>query len=120
MRELILVGAAAELFIAVLALFAGGGPSGGGLMAMVAALLGTSVAFGAQIFAVATLRPAMKAKTPEFTKAFGLGMAARFGSFLIIAVVILAFRSVLPPAWVGAGYLGMLLLLLFAETRFLK
>jgi hypothetical protein len=120
MRELIIVGAVAEALIAVIALFGGGGPAGGGLMAMVAALIGSAVAMSAQIVAVAVLRPAMLAKGAEFTKAWVTGIATRFASFVVVAVLIVTLREVLPPAWVAAGYLGMLLVLLFAETRFLK
>jgi hypothetical protein len=28
-------------------------------------------------------------------------------------------RDVLPPVWMAAGYLGMMLVMLFGETRFL-
>jgi hypothetical protein len=120
MRELVLVGAATEGVIVALALLAGGGVSAGGARAAVAALAGTSVAFAAQVVAVALLRPAMRAETREFTKRWAMGMASRFGGFLAVATLILALRDVLPPAWVGGGYLGMLLVLLFTETRFLR
>lgn len=119
MARLILLGAVVEGLVALIALFAGGGPAGGGVMAMVAALVGSSIAMGAQIAAIAMLKPHMQAKTADFTRAWGAGIAVRFGSFLVIAAVILLLRDVLPPAWVGAGYLGQMLVLLFAETRFL-
>lgn len=114
MRELIVIGAAAEALIAALGLILGG------VMAMAGALVGTSVAFGAQIVAVARLRPAMKAEVPEFTKQWVSGIGIRFGSFMVVAALIVGLRSVFPPAWVGAGYVAMMLLLLFLETRFLK
>jgi len=120
MRNLLLVGALTEMFVALVALFANGGPSDQrGIMAMVGALLGSGIAFGAQIVAVSLLRPAMGAETPKFAKAWVVGMGLRFGSFLVLAVLIITLRDTLPPLWVATGYLGTLLVLLFAETRFL-
>ena len=93
----------------------------GGTMAGVAALIGASIATAAQIAAVALLRPAMGSpKQSVFQQAWVLGMAVRFGSFLIIAVVMVMARDTLPLVWLAAGYLGTLLVLLFAETQFLK
>lgn len=115
MRNLILVGAATEAVVVVLALV---GP-GGGVMAVGAALIGTAVAFAAQLTAVALLRPAMGAKTPLFFQRFGLGIAVRFGSFVVLAALMVTLRTVFPISWMAAGYLGMLLVLLFGETRFL-
>jgi len=118
-RKLIVAGAAAEAIIAIVALVAGGGSAGGRVMALAAALVGTSVAFAAQLVAVAMLRPAMTAETPTFAKRWVGGIAVRFGSFVVLAVLMVTLREVLSPAWLAAGYLGMLLVLLFAETRFL-
>lgn len=114
MRRLALLGAAIEIVVAAL------GFALGGLMAGVAALVGASIASAAQVAAVALLRPAMQAKSAEFTKVWALGMAVRFGSFLVVAALILVARNVLPPAWLASGYLASLLLLLFAEYRFLR
>ena len=91
----------------------------GGTMAGVAALIGASLATGAQIAAVAMLRPAMQAKAGAFQQQWVLGMAVRFASFIVLAALMVTLKSLLPPAWLAAGYLGTLLVLLFAETRFL-
>lgn len=92
----------------------------GGMYAGLAALTGACIATAAQIFAVSVLRPAMQAAQYEFQKRWVLGMAIRFASFLILAMLMVVLKDVLPPAWLAAGYLGTLLVLLFAETRFLK
>ncbi len=114
LRALLLAGAALELL-------AGGlGFALGGLMAGVAALVGASLASAAQVAAVVLLRPAMRAESRTFQQRWALGMAVRFGSFLVIAALILLAKDVLPPAWLAAGYLSTLLVLLFLETRFLR
>ena len=92
----------------------------GGTMAGAAALIGASLATGAQIAAVVLLRPAMQAKAnARFQQQWVLGMAVRFASFVVLAVLMITLKSQLPPAWLAAGYLGTLLVLLFAETQFL-
>lgn len=114
LQRLVKAAAVVELLIG-LAAFAMGGPP-----ALAATLIGSGIAFSAQLAAVALLRPAMQAETPRFAQRWAIGMAIRFGSFIVVAAVILAAKAVLPPAWVAAGYLGMMLVLLVLETRFLK
>ena len=91
----------------------------GGMMAGVAALIGASIATAAQIAAVVLLRPAMNAPLGQFQQRWVLGMAVRFASFLALAGVMVLTRQSLPLTWMAAGYLGTMLVLLFAETRFL-
>jgi len=111
--RLVIVGALLEGGIAVAALLMDGP------MAMAAALVGAGIAFGAQTAAVVTLHPAMKGPQAEFQKRWVMGMAIRFGSFIALATLMIVLKDTLPPAWMGGGYLGTLLVLLFAETRFL-
>lgn len=111
--RLVLAAAVLELFCGVFG-YVLGGPTAG-----LAALVGASVASGAQIAAVVLLRPAMQATTPQFQQRWVLGMAIRFGSFLVLAALLVTLQQVLPPLWTAAGYLGTMLVLLFAETRFL-
>lgn len=113
-QRLVMIAAGLELMAALLGFL-----SGGGAMGAAAALIGASLATGAQIVAVLLLRPAMQAKQVVFQQRWVLGMAVRFASFVVLAAVMILTRSVLPPAWMAAGYLGTLLTLLFAETRFL-
>ncbi|MBI4542936.1 MAG: hypothetical protein HY705_07900 [Gemmatimonadetes bacterium] len=112
--KLVLTGAAAQTLVAVAAFAAGG------LLALLAALVGSTVALGAQIAAVAVLRPGMKAAAPEFNRRWATGIAARVASFALVAALMLGLKTTLPPLWTAVGYLTVLLSLLFAETRFLR
>jgi hypothetical protein len=114
LRRLVMLAAALETIAAVIAFAIGGAPAGA------AALIGASLATGAQIVAVVLLRPAMQGPQGRFQQRWVLGMAVRFGSFVVLAGVMIATRDVLPLAWMAAGYLVNLLTLLFAETRFLS
>jgi dipeptide/tripeptide permease len=88
--------------------------------AALAGLLGAAVALAAQAGAVALLRPAMGDRTPEFVSRWALGMAVRGASFLVVALLLIVLKDRLPVFWIAAGYLVVLMPLLFVETRFLK
>ena len=77
------------------------------------AAIGGSVALVAQLWAVALLRPKMRAPNPEFLARWLGGMGIRL---LGVGVVLIVSRTV--PALLG--YVGVLLPLLFLETRFLR
>jgi hypothetical protein len=111
--RLVVVGSVVEAGLGVAA-FVMAGP-----MALAATVVGSGIAMAAQIAAVVLLSPAMQAATPQFTQRWAIGVAIRFGSFVVAGAVMVAARDVLPPAWLAAGYLGMLLTLLFLETKFL-
>jgi len=77
------------------------------------AAIGGGVALLAQLWAVALLRPRMRAPNPEFMARWLGGMGIRLlgvGAVLIVSATL--------PALLG--YLGVLLPLLFLETRFLR
>lgn len=112
--KLALTGAAVETLVA------GAAYAAGGLIALLAALVGGAVAFGAQIAAVAVLRPGMDAAAPEFNRRWARGIATRAASLALVAALILGLKTTLPPLWTAVGYLTVLLSLLFAETRFLR
>jgi hypothetical protein len=82
--------------------------------------IGGTVALAAQLAAVALLRPAMQAPQPVFMARWLGGMGMR----VLAAGGLLAFaathRAALPPLPASLGFLGVLLPLLFLETRFLK
>jgi len=92
---------------------------GVGLVALAAALGGKPAAIGggvatiAQLWAVALLQPKMRAPNPEFMARWLGGMGIRF---LGVGVVLIVSRTV--PALLS--YVGVLLPLLFLETRFLR
>ncbi len=107
-------GSVAELVIAAAALV------DAGVKGLVAALVGSFIATSAQLAAVALLRPGMKAQTPEFMRRWGSGIAIRGASALILVGLVLVSKAMLPPLWLVVGYLGVMLTLLYAETRFLE
>jgi hypothetical protein len=82
--------------------------------------LGGGVAVVAQLWAVALLRPGMRAPSPQFMTRWLGGMAVRFLSLAALIVWSVTHRAELPLLQAGGGFLGVLLPLLFLETRFLK
>ena len=83
------------------------------LLAGKPAAIGGSIALVAQLWAVALLRPKMRAPNPEFMARWLGGMGIRL---LGVGIVLIVSRTV--PALLG--YVGVLLPLLFLETRFLR
>lgn len=77
------------------------------------AALGGGVAVIAQLWAVTLLRPKMRAPNPEFMARWLGGMGIRL---LGLGVVLVVSRTV--PSLLS--YVGVLLPLLFLETRFLR
>ncbi len=82
--------------------------------------IGGGVAVVAQVWAVALLRPKMGAPTPEFVGRWLGGMVIRALSLGALIVWVVTHRASLPPLPAVLGFLGVLLPLLFLETRFLK
>ena len=85
-----------------------------------AAAIGGGTALAAQVWAVALLRPKMGAPTPEFMGRWLGGMAIRFLALAALVVWSVTHRADLPLLHTAGGFLGVLLPLLFLETRFLK
>lgn len=84
------------------------------------AALGGAVAVAAQVAAVALLRPVMSGPQPAFMRRWVLGMAIRAGMLAALLLVAATQRAALPLLQTSLGFLGVLLPLLFLETRFLK
>ena len=99
---------------------------GAALVAIAAAIggkaagIGGAVAVLAQLWAVALLRSRMRAPNPEFMARWLGGMGIRFLALGALLVWAVTHRIALPPLPAGLGYIGVLLPLLFLETRFLK
>jgi hypothetical protein len=87
---------------------------------LLALLVGGGAAVVAQIGAVLLLRPKMRAPTPEFMARWLGGMAIRFLALVAVAVWTITHPGSTPPVPALLGYLGVLLPLLFLETRFLR
>jgi hypothetical protein len=101
---------AVGLGLIVLAVALGGRPAG----------IGGGVALGAQLWAVALLRPAMRAPNPQFMARWLGGMGIRALALGALLVWSVTHRATLPPLATALGFLGVLLPLLFLETRFLR
>lgn len=96
------------------------------LVAVVAGIGGRAAAFGgaaavaAQLGAVALLRPAMRAPQPLFMSRWLGGMGVRVLAVGAVLALAATHRAALPPLPAALGFLGVLLPLLFLETRFLR
>jgi hypothetical protein len=85
-----------------------------------AAGIGGAAALLAQLAAVALLRPAMRASQPVFMARWLGGMGLRALALGAVLAFAATHRAVLAPLPASLGFLGVLLPLLFLETRFLK
>ncbi|HWZ28858.1 MAG TPA: hypothetical protein VNX15_09870 [Gemmatimonadales bacterium] len=95
--------------LAVVTLFGGWSAGAGGM-----------VAIGAQLVALALIRPAFGAPHPVFVRRWLAGMGIRAAAVIGLVVYAALHRSVIAPLPAALGCLGVLLPLLFTETRFLK
>ena len=99
---------------------------GAALVAIAAAVGGEPAAIGggvaviAQLWAVALLRPKMRAPNPQFMARWLGGIGIRFLAAGALLAWAATHRASLPPLPAVFGYLGVLLPLLFLETRFLR
>jgi hypothetical protein len=84
------------------------------------AAIGGAAALAAQVGAVALLRPAMQAPQPVFMARWLGGMGVRVLALGVVLAVAATHRAALPPLAASLGFLGVLLPLLFLETRFLR
>ena len=109
MRVLVRLAAAGVGLVVVAGVF-GGWP----------AALGGGVALVAQLAAVAILRPAMTAPQPVFMARWLGGMGIRALALGALLAVAATHRTTVPPLPTSLGFLGVLLPLLFTETRVLK
>ena len=82
--------------------------------------VGGVVAGIAQTGAVLLIRPVIGAPNKEFVPRWLAGMVLRAGLVIGLVVYAALHRNVLSPLPAALGCLGVLLPLLFTETRFLK
>jgi hypothetical protein len=101
--------AAGVILVGVAALVGGRGAGAGGGCAVLA-----------QLAAVALLRPAMDAPQQVFMARWFAGMGVRALVLGVVLAVAATHRTALPLVETTLGYVGVLLPLLFLETRFLK
>lgn len=93
---------------------------GFGRAAIIPGLVFGGVATGIQVIAVAVVRPVMGAEFAKFVKRWAVGMALRVGGVVLFAVAVVLDRTLFPPIPTAIGYLGVLVPLLFTETKFLR
>jgi hypothetical protein len=97
------------LLVAAAVLIGGRGAGIGGALAVIA-----------QTAAVALLRPAMAASQPVFMSRWLGGVAIRALVLSALLVISATHQQAIPVLPAALGYLGVLLPLLFTETRFLR
>jgi hypothetical protein len=97
-----------------------------GLLAVVtllggwAAGVGGAVAIGAQLVALALIRPVVDAPNTTFVPRWLAGMGIRAAAVISLVIYAALHRSQIAPLPAALGCLGVLMPLLFTETRFLK
>ena len=82
--------------------------------------IGGVVALAAQLWAVALLRPALRGPNPAFMGRWLGGMVIRALALGLVVGVAATHQRALGLLPTSLGYLGVLLPLLFTETRFLR
>lgn len=87
---------------------------------LLAVLVGGAMAVLAQVWAVLLLRPKMRAPSAQFMARWLGGMAIRFLGLVAVAGWTITHPASVPPVPALLGYIGVLLPLLFLETRFLR
>lgn len=92
-----------------------------GRSALLPGLVFGALATGIQWASVAVLRPVWgEPAFAKFVERWGIGMALRLGGVVLFLVVVLVDRRLFPPLPTALGYLGVVIPLLFLETRFVK
>jgi hypothetical protein len=79
-------------------------------------LLATAI----EVWAVARLRRGLRGTTGEFFLGFAQGMLLRLAGVGLLAAAVALDPESFPPLPAAAGFLGVLLPLLFSEVRFAR
>ncbi len=82
----------------------------------VAGLLATVI----EVWAVGRLRRGMAGTTAAFFAGLGMGMLSRLAGVALVAIAVMRLPELFPPLPTAAGFLGVLLPLLFSEVRFTR
>ena len=108
------MGLGLTVVIGAVAAFVWGGSGAVGAVAF--GVLATAV----QTAAVASVQPARTAPLPVFMRQWGIGMGFRLLGIVAFAVAVALRPEVFQPIPSALGYLGVVIPLLFAETRSLR
>jgi hypothetical protein len=88
-----------------------------GRSAILAAALFGLLATAIQTIAVHALKPALGGPFPTLVKRWAVGMGLRLAGVVLFAVAVVVDPALFPPLPAAAGYLGVVIPLLFVETR---
>lgn len=88
--------------------------------AMFAAAWFGLLATALQLVAVALLRPALGGSFGALVRRWGMGMGLRLFGVVLFAALVTVNRELFPPLPSALGYVGVVVPLLFLETRLLK
>ncbi len=91
-----------------------------GPSAMFAAAFFGVLATALQLVAVALLRPALGGPFGGLVRRWGMGMGLRLVGVVLFAALVTLDRELFPPLPSALGYVGVVVPLLFLETRLLK
>ncbi|MSR07159.1 MAG: hypothetical protein EXR93_08860 [Gemmatimonadetes bacterium] len=78
------------------------------------------LATGIQVVAVWSLKKGLNAPYAELMKRWAVGLGLRMGGVVLFVVAVLVDRALFPPLPAAFGYLGVVVPLLFAETKLAK
>ncbi len=91
-----------------------------GTSAVLPGLAFGGLATAIQVVAVMAVRPVMHAPLREMMIRWGWGMGLRLLGVVLFAVAVLIRPDIFPPLPTAFAYIGVLIPLLFAETRLLR
>ena len=91
-----------------------------GTRAAIAAAAFGALALAIQVGALGLIRPARDRPLPQFMMRWGVGIGLRFLGIVALAVAAGLDPGHFPPVAAAAGYLGVLLPLLFFEVRLIR
>lgn len=91
-----------------------------GSSAWVPGLVFGGLATAIQVVAVLAVKPVMQAPLRDMMVRWGLGMALRLAGVALFAVAVLTRPDIFPALPTAFAYIGVLIPLLFAETRLLR
>jgi hypothetical protein len=110
----------ARLGIALATALGAGFALAGGVRAGLAALVFGGLATALQTAAVVVMRPAIGGSAATLFKRHGAGMGLRLAGVAMIPIAVLLAPDMFRPLPTAFGYLGVLVPLLFFETRLFR
>lgn len=91
-----------------------------GRVALIPGVVFGGLATGIQWAAWRAVQPALEGPFARVMSRWAIGMGLRLGGVLAFVVAVVADRELFPPLPTAFGYLGVVVPLLFMETRWLR